>query len=987
MNSGNNRKKKRFNRYTGLLLIMILIFSLLINEMFNLQVIHGDEYFARANVEFIKNIDNAAPRGEIIDANGDVLATSLQSYNLIYVDTTESRKEIYTTIIKVKELLEKSGQQINDTLNLKTDPFRFEFSFEDPDFVRRSELRWKKDRGINDHLFTEIMREKTGKTRIADLNEKEVDELDEMILAFTPEESYYYLIKFYNLYEALDLSAEEKKEYAKMSGREIHEELLKVFDWDTIRSYLLIRDSIRMESYSGSKAVTLVSNMSEESAFTFLQQLSFLPGIDVETNPIRLYPYETLASHILGYLNPIPARSQDYYLERGYDISKDYIGISGIEAAYESRLKGSKGISTVEVDKNGRTISELFELETYPGETVQLTIDKDIQYAAEQALKDLIVELSTENTIHKYSWATYDSTNATRGAVVALEVDTGNVLALASYPNYDPNVFAVPGRLTTDMYNEIFAPDYRAFAEELIAKKNIRVTVNDVTGETRPAVPEDLFSFKEDGTATDNPDKNDIYAKPLFNYATQGLVPSGSTFKIVTGLAGLEEGVITPSTIIKDTGYYTNSQVGKAIRNDAFAVYGNTNLTRALAKSSNIYFADVGYRLYKEKGLNALAEWAWKLGLGHDPKEQAHSTTGIEINENIFGNVYNHYGKVEITKKLFIFDAVAFLRAGVARSGNSRNFTPLDIGYDQSDEAAIDDAKEQIKVVIRESLNLSLEDANQLKRQNAGEVKKNLTEAFRRFIDLLPEEEQSAAESPEYYADQLTTKIVFDQTTEMISPRNVLNASLGQGDNQISLLQAANALATIVNGGTRYKTNLVSRILDAEGNVVQENEPEVLEETGIEASSVRALLNGLYASTIPGGGTYSTFKDFPIKTGGKTGTATFRDKEEEVGRAPFGVYTAVAPIENPEIVVAVIVYDATRGYFTAPVSLAVFEEYFEDRLENEFPAYQRQFDFGSPEAISAYSGSEEESVSDEEENPDGASQEETEEGSEEENIP
>ncbi|HCW72741.1 MAG TPA: cell division protein FtsI, partial [Clostridiaceae bacterium] len=102
-----------------------------------------------------------------------------------------------------------------------------------------------------------------------------------------------------------------------------------------------------------------------------------------ETNPIRLYPYGSMASHVIGYLNPIPAGSQSRYLERGYDISKDYIGVSGIEAAYEDRLKGSKGVRTVEVDKNGRTVSELFELETYPGNTVQLTLDLDLQNAAE----------------------------------------------------------------------------------------------------------------------------------------------------------------------------------------------------------------------------------------------------------------------------------------------------------------------------------------------------------------------------------------------------------------------------------------------------------------------------------------------------------------------------------------------------------------------------------------------------------------------------
>ncbi|HCW72744.1 MAG TPA: hypothetical protein DHM90_01930 [Clostridiaceae bacterium] len=188
----------------------------------------------------------------------------------------------------------------------------------------------------------------------------------------------------------------------------------------------------------------------------------------------------------------------------------------------------------------------------------------------------------------------------------------------------------------------------------------------------------------------------------------------------------------------------------------------------------------------------------------------------------------------------------------------------------------------------------------------------------------------------------------------MISPRNVLNSSLGQGDNQVSLLQVANALATITNGGTRYKTSLVSKILDAEGNLIQENEPVILEETGIKPSSVAALKKGLQDSTKPGGGTYSIFKDFPIANGGKTGTATWKTNQEEFGRAAFGVYTAVAPIDDPEIVVAVIVYDITRGSFVAPISLAVFEEYFEDRLKTEYPEYQRRFEYEVPETISYY---------------------------------
>ena len=932
------KKKKKFNRFTGLIIVMVVIFSILINQMFQLQIISGDEYAERANTEFIRNITAAAPRGEIVDKNGVVLATSVQSYSLIYVDTKDSREVIYTTMDKVIELLNSSGQEISDAFNLKIDPYRFEFNSQDANYIRTNELRWKKDRGINDYIFNEILSEETGKSKISELNEAETDRLDELILAFTPEETYYYLMSHYDMYEALSPSTEEKKAMKQLSGKEIYELLLDKFDPERIRAYLTMRDSITMESYQGSQAVTLVENMSEESAFTFMQLLNQLPGISVETKPIRLYPFSSFASHIIGYLNPIPAGSQDYYSEKGYDVSSDYIGVSGIESAYEDILKGSKGVNTVQVDKSGRTLSELFELEAYPGSTLKLSIDANLQNAAEQSLAAVMKNLTTEETKHFIGGYWSNSTNATRGAVVALDVKTGKVLALASNPSYDPNVFAIPGRLTPEMYKEYFNPDYEAFAEEFIKKMGLSIT------------PQELFRFNEDGTVSDN---NDIYAKPFFNYATQGLAPSGSTFKVITGLAGLEEGVIAPSTIIQDRGVYTNPNLGDyKVTNEGGHAYGSVNLAKAIAKSSNIYFVDVGYRLYSKNGLNALAKWAWDLGLGQDPSEEKHSTTGIEISENINGNVYNHVSKVQLTQKLLMFDLVSFLQMGKGRSGNP--FAPLDISINDADEENVASAKDAIKKAIKDVLNITLDEANARQIPSYNDFAKVLTPLFKNYIDLLPEEKRLQASEAKLYAEEIASKVIFDSMSQIISPVNVMSSSIGQGDNQLNMLQIANAVATIVNGGTRYRTSLVDQILDAEGNVIEDIEPEVIQDLDLKESSVNAVLEALRASTLTGGGAYSVFKNFPIATGGKTGTATFKTDQEKYGRAAYAVYTAVAPIDDPQIVVAVIIYDATRGYFAAPVSLAIFEEYFEGELKSSYPNYKRQYDYELPNPITSY---------------------------------
>jgi len=936
------KKKKKFNRFTGLIVVMILIFSMLIIQMFQLQIINGDEYAERANTEFIRNITAAAPRGEIVDKNGVVLATSVQSYSLIYVDTKDSRAVIYSTMDKVIELLKTSGQEISDAFNLKIDPYRFEFNSLDPNYIRTNELRWKKDRGINDYIFSQVLSKETGKSKISELNEAESDRLDELILAFTPEETYYYLMSHYDMYEALNPSTEEKLAMKKLSGKEIYDLLLKEYTPERIRAYLTMRDSITMESYQGSQAVTLVENMSEESAFTFMQLLNQLPGVSVETKPIRLYPFSSLASHILGYLNPIPAGSQDYYSEKGYDVSSEYIGVSGIESSYEDILKGNKGVSTVQVDKSGRTLSELFELEAYPGSTLKLSIDANLQNAAEQSLAAVMKNLTTTETKHFIGGYWSNSTNATRGAVVALDVKTGKVLALASNPSFDPNIFAIPGRLTPQMYKEYFNPDYKAFANEFIKKMGLSIT------------PEELFRFNADGTVSDN---NDIYAKPFFNYATQGLAPSGSTFKVITGLAGLEEGVITASTIVQDRGTYTNPNLGDyKVTNEGGHAYGSVNLARAIAKSSNIYFVDVGYRLYSKNGLNALAKWAWDLGLGQDPSEEKHSTTGIEISENINGNVYNHVSKVQLTQKLLMFDMVSFLQMGRLRTPrkNITTFTPLDISINDADEENVALAKEAIKKAIKDVLDIPLDQANAGKTASYNQFVKVLTPLFQNYIDLLPEEKRAKASTAILYAEEIGSKVIFDSMSQIISPVNVMSSSIGQGDNQLNMLQIANAVATIVNGGTRYRTSLVDQILDAEGNIIQNVEPEVIKQLDIKKSSVNALLESLHASTLSGGGSYSVFKNFPIATGGKTGTATFKVDQEKYGRAAYAVYTAVAPIDDPQIVVAVIIYDATRGYFAAPVSLAIFEEYFKDELKNNYPNYKRQYEYELPKPITSY---------------------------------
>jgi len=296
---------------------------------------------------------------------------------------------------------------------------------------------------------------------------------------------------------------------------------------------------------------------------------------------------------------------------------------------------------------------------------------------------------------------------------------------------------------------------------------------------------------------------------------------------------------------------------------------------------------------------------------------------------------------------------VEFLNAGKARNGSS--FKPLSIGIDKADLDPMAQAKQAIKDAVKDALDISLDDANIRKGPKLEDLSKILTPLFQGFIDTLPA--GSDVEKASYYANQIAEYIVYDKVNEMWSPVNVISASLGQGDTQISLLQMANSIATIANGGTRYRTSLVDRVLDEEGNVILENQPEVLEETGISEATLEAVRNSMRAVNELGGTAYSTFRNFPIATAGKTGTASVRSNDSTfIGRSAYGVYVTYAPADDPEIAIAIVIYDSTRGSYVAPIALAMYEEYFKDVLESEYPGYTRKYNYKIDDPYEAVTG-------------------------------
>ena len=328
------------------------------------------------------------------------------------------------------------------------------------------------------------------------------------------------------------------------------------YSLEDARKIIAVRYGLEESGYTAMRAYTISSNISKESMLIFEEQNNSFPGMAIEKTPIRNYTYGSLASHVLGYVGKIS--SEEYNSLEGYSIS-DYIGKTGIEYSFEKYLKGQDGIKQTDMSIDGTITGEYITEEAVSGDDVTLTIDANIQDVAEKNLKELIEKIRNGGFGKAY--------DAKSGAVVVLNVKTGEVLAMCSYPDFEPQLFI-------------------------------------------------------DGISID---KWDEYTKgersALLNRTIQSAYAPGSVFKMATAIAGLESGAITTTETIYDSGiyYYGGSSWRCWSYTDYGRGHGSLNVEGAIKHSCNYFF----YETAKRMGIDTLAKYARYFGLG--------TRTGIEL--------------------------------------------------------------------------------------------------------------------------------------------------------------------------------------------------------------------------------------------------------------------------------------------------------------------------------------------------------------------
>lgn len=627
-----------------------------------------------------------------------------------------------------------------------------------------------------------------------------------------------------------------------------------------VRPILILYNQLRNQGYLAYQPTNIAYGIKDSTVAKIEESLMEVPGISISVEPVRYYPEGTTAAHILGYLGKIsqPNEIQKYVEEQGYSPNA-IIGKTGIEESFEDKLSGTSGIKRVEVDSVGNKTNILEEQKPIPGDNLYLTIDLKLQKVAEEALEQTLKELSRGGTyespwgdfkfgIHNRKRRPY--INATSGAVVAIDVKTGQVLASASYPAYDPNLFST-GISNTDW--------------------------------------ESLFPENED---------DPLAPRPLYNIATQTAVQPGSVFKMVTALAGLENG-ISPTKTIRDMGYVTvgSKNFNCLIWTNSRRTHGHENVYDALRDSCNYYF--------------------YSLALGKN--QRTNESLGMRVSiEDIVG----------LSKQLGLND----------KTGIEINIPSEVSGGVPDPQRKLLNTKYLLKSYLNKNIHLYFKEGFQLDEEYKKEVIEDIVswieyedilsrnEVIRRLSEFGIEPEKRLPGEREGLADKIKYTYINHAGWDIT---DTLNVTIGQGQSAYTPIQMANYIATISNGGYRHKVTLVDNIKNYNNskiNYAYETQAERIELNNYE--NLEHIKKGMNLVSTEGTAR-SVFRNFPIEVGVKTGTAERSGINPATGDTydDFAWFVGFAPYDDPEIAVAAVIFQGGSGGYAGPLVRDIMAEY------------------------------------------------------------
>ncbi len=889
--------KKPISRIIIVCVLMLAMMGALIYRLGVLTIEEGETWASKAESRSTQTIDIKGERGRILDRNGVVLAYSETCYNVEFLRDADNRTSydsaVYTeSIIKAIEIIEKSGGETIDTSYIVMDEngeIAYDWrisgveSSEAIERVRR--IRYKNFcQGmyltINDPAYEEYPNDTTKWN---------------MDLWPTAEYAYNYLRKTWYIPE----------EYT-------FEQAIKVIS---------IRQEINLNNYRAYEPITIAYNVSQEVVSEIVERSSELVGVQIAQSTTRVYPRGETAAHIVGYLS----RSADtvsasklvamgytreqlepYYLKNddgtyqlgddgdyrvkmtdmGYS-NDDYIGVSGVEYTMEAYLTGAteehQGKREVEINKNLSITRELSYVEATDGNDVMLTIDIELQTVCENALSTLIEKIrEQEQELIDEDALKDEDEQKYQGKDIDL-ASTGAIVVM------DPRNGEVLASASYPSYD----PNW--FTQGLTSEQS-----------------EYLFGEEANDTT------------PLRNKAVSARYAPGSIFKPLTAVAGVSEGVVEIDEIVNDHGdsgyyyFYSVDEDGKTVVQKQGAprcwsyrdhsAHANINLTQALTYSCNYYFCELANRM----GIDTLNEWIGKFGLDEKTNiELTGETSGVGGGQKVlFDNeLTDSEGELSISGQKTSLPVLIYnrIRERLREYVTRRSM--------EIDEQAIKSCA--LKLMM-------LQDGNGLDGKGPD---------IRRIMS-------DELGIPEGYSitQNWTSEIVTLLNEIQWKPTQTIRAGFGQGTTLVTPIAVARYISAIANEGTVYDANIVDRIVDKSGNVIEDINADVYgtigednEEWDALWTAVKQGLTGVVSAEDHGTAADKFSEEFIEKyldrIAGKTGSAQIGMNSIDIENTSW--FVSYTPREGEaELVIVICIPSGYAGAWSVSAAEEIYTYYF-----------------------------------------------------------
>lgn len=558
--SGNPLSSIRW-RFIVFVAILFVMFAYLASGLVRLQLTESETYTEKAEDTRTKTIVLRGKRGAITDANSVILANDELIYNVtFYKDASQDSKTEYQeftkSIVSTLEIIERNGGELAFDYVIERNEETGEWQFNFGSGVSDSVLQTRENQWRSNNYVASLKSYPTAEACLKQLK------------------SRYRIVN----------SEEEKLQRMEEQGEDYVEDIL--LDEATMLKVMAVYSEMQMNVFN-SQPIVIAQNVKYETVIEVETQSMTLPGMEISVGTQRVYPRQTLAAQVIGYIGKIPSQSKWAELRtKGYSYN-DVIGRDGIESSMEDWLTPNssvrQGSRVVERDNWSKIVRELSYTEPTDGNTVKLTLEAAAQQQAERAIANNVNNVrdiqedymvnpqwleDNRSIIAKRNWEKYPIELAEHGVLVALDMED-RVIAMANYPTYDLNALVGGG----DEAREILS-------------------------DTRNL---------------------------MLNYAIGSRATPGSIFKMVTGYGALNEGELSPTERITDMGYYTRYNndettapkcwIGKSYRYQ----HANQTIVEGLSHSCNFFFYELGHRLGEER----LYRYASLFGLT--------SKTGIDL--------------------------------------------------------------------------------------------------------------------------------------------------------------------------------------------------------------------------------------------------------------------------------------------------------------------------------------------------------------------